>query len=98
MILIYCKTVDGSKRVGEFICKSNIPKEKDERRAWGIQDENEPETYTIGVACKDSTAAMVYRIGQSVVAIEVDDNCAPSVIEPLMERYGFDNVKWLLVK
>ncbi len=75
-----------------------MPQEKDEIRSWVIQDENEPETYTIGIACKDSTAAMVYRIGQAVVAIEVDDNCAPSVIEPLMERYGFDNVKWLLAK
>jgi len=98
LILIYSKTVDGSKIVGEFICNTNVPQEKDERRSWVIQDENEPETYTIGVACKDSTAVIVYRIGQSVVAIEVDDNCAHSVVEPLMEKYGFDNVKWLVVK
>ncbi len=97
MIWIYCKTVDDPKKVGEFICKANTPQEKDESRSWVIQDENESGTYTIGVACKDSTAAMVYRIGRSVVVIEVDAHCAPNVIEPLMEKYGFDNVKWVLV-
>ncbi len=97
MIWIYCKTVDDPKTVGEFICKANAPQEEDERRSWVIQDENESGTYTIGVACRDSTAAMVYRIGHSVVVIEVDANCAPNVIEPLIEKYGFDNVKWLLV-
>jgi len=97
VIWIYCKTVDDPKKVGQFVCKANSPQEKDEKHYWVIQDENESETYTIGVACKDSTAAMVYRIGHSVVAIEVDDDCAHAIIEPLIEKYGFDNVKWLLV-
>jgi hypothetical protein len=94
---IYCKTTDGPKKVGEFICRVNSI-ENDERRSWIMKDEGESETYIIEIDCRDSVVAMVYRIGTSVIVIEVDDDCAPFVIEPLIERYGFDNVKWLLVK
>ena len=41
---------------------------------------------------------MIYRIGSEIVVIEIDDDCASNVIEPLMKKYGFDNVKWLLSK
>lgn len=41
---------------------------------------------------------MVYRIGDSVVVTEIDDECASKVVEPLMEYYGFENVKWLVSK
>jgi hypothetical protein len=39
----------------------------------------------------------VYRIGDTVVLSEIDNDFAPNVIAPLITKYGFDNVKWLVV-
>ena len=41
---------------------------------------------------------MIYRIGSEIIVIEIDEDCASNVIEPLMKKYGFGNVKWLLSK
>jgi len=41
--------------------------------------------------------AIVYRIGDTVVLAEADDALAPNFADPLITKYGFDNVKWLSV-
>ena len=46
----------------------------------------------------DETSALTYRVGNEIVAIELDENCASNVIEPLMKKYGFENIKWLVTK
>ena len=40
---------------------------------------------------------IVYRIGDTVVLSEIDDNLAPDFLDPLITKYGFDNVKWIVV-
>jgi hypothetical protein len=40
----------------------------------------------------------VYRIGDTVVFSEIDDDLAPDFLDPLLTRYGFDNVKWIVVQ
>jgi hypothetical protein len=94
VISIYCKTFDGSKKVGEFICKAN----SEEKTEWLLKDECEEDSWIIETKCEKSPNALVYSISNSVVVIEVDDECASKVIEPLMGKYGFENVKWLLSK
>ena len=39
----------------------------------------------------------VYRIGDTVVLSEIDDDLAPDFLDPLLTKYGFDNVKWIVV-
>jgi hypothetical protein len=41
--------------------------------------------------------ALVYRAGDTVVVSEVADDLAPNFIDPLLEKYGFENVKWIVV-
>ena len=92
MILIYCKTTDIPRKVGEAICKANST----EDLSWKIIEEIEADTWTIKTRCDRYTNALVYKIGASIVVVEVSGDCAPSVVEPLMEIYGFENIKWLV--
>ncbi len=49
-------------------------------------------------ALKDVTIiCIVYRIGDTVVFAEIDDDLSPNFIDPLVTKYGFDNVKWIVV-
>jgi len=40
---------------------------------------------------------VVYRIGDTVVFTEIEDDLAPDFLDPLITKYGFDNVKWIVV-
>jgi hypothetical protein len=40
---------------------------------------------------------IVYRIGDTVAFSEIDDDLSPNFIDPLVTKYGFDNVKWFVV-
>jgi hypothetical protein len=99
MILIYCKTVDNPKNVADCVCKYNFSEENSETKSRVINDESEDGCWIIqNCNPQNETSAMIYRIGPEIVCIEIDDNCASNVIEPLMKKYGFDNVKWLSTK
>jgi len=97
MINIYCKTLDDVNHVGDLICRANSVQEDNKIDSWVISKAEE-EYWIIETNCIQSPVAIFYRIGTEVVCIEVDDDCAPNVIEPLMKKYGFENVKWLLTK
>ena len=97
MINIYCKTSDGPKNVGKLLCRTNSVQDKNENYSW-IVNKTEDDSWIIETNCNQSPDGIIYRIGNEVVCIEVDDNCAPKVIEPLIEKYGFDNIKWLLTQ
>ena len=92
MISLYCKTIDPPRKVGEAICKANST----EALPWKIKEEIDAGTWTIQTNCDGDTHALLYRIGSSIVAVEVNGDCAPNIIEPLMEIYGFENIKWLV--
>ena len=40
--------------------------------------------------------ALVYREGDTVVLGEVADEVLPNFLVPLLARYGFDSVKWIV--
>lgn len=98
MIWIYCQTSDSAKEVGECICKSNFNLENNDLELRIIRDVNEEDCWLITTNPKNETSAMVYRIGHEIVVIEIDDDCAPTVIELLLKKYGFAKVKWLQSK
>ena len=45
-----------------------------------------------------ATIALVYRAGDTVVLGEADDDLVPNFLDPLLEKYGFDNIKWIVSK
>ncbi len=98
MIWIYCKTTDSPKEVGENICKSYSNLEDNEFELCVTKDENEEDCWLLETNLKHETSAMVYRISDEIVVIEIDDDCATNVIELLMKKHGFANVKWIETK
>ena len=98
MIWIYCQTADSPKEVGDYICKFNSSQEDTGFEFRVTKDENEKDCWLLEANTKNEASAMVYRISEEIVVIEIDDDCATNVIEPLMKKYGFANVKWLATK
>jgi len=90
--LVYCRTTDVPREVGEAICKANST----EGLSWNIKEEIEADTWAIRTDCDRYAHALVYKIGASIVVVEVNDDCVSNVVEPLMEIYGFKNIKWLV--
>ena len=43
-----------------------------------------------------SCVALVYQEGDTVVLGEVADEVLPNFLAPLLAKYGFDNVKWIV--
>jgi hypothetical protein len=95
LIWIYCQTTDDPKEVGEHICKSNLSRENSFFEFRVMKDEEDCWLITTN---PNETSAMVYRIGDEILVIEIDDDCAPTAIELLLKKYGFANVKWLQSK
>jgi len=98
MIWIYCKTTDEPKEVTDYVCKSNFDEESSETKSRSNNDGSEDQCWIIETDHCNETSAMIYQIGHEIIVIEIDDNGAFNVIEPLMKKYGFDNIKWLLTK
>ncbi|MCJ7714274.1 hypothetical protein MUO66_07455 [Candidatus Bathyarchaeota archaeon] len=91
MMFIYCNTKDSPKLVGETICRANFIVGGE--HSWRVKEEGD--FCTIEINSKFSCVAIVYSVGDSVVGVEIDDDCGSKVIEPLIEIYGFEKVKWL---
>jgi hypothetical protein len=43
-----------------------------------------------------SCVSLVYREGDTVVLGEVADDLLPNFLAPLLAKYGFDNLKWIV--
>ena len=102
-IWLYVKTLEDPKAVGEIVCAFNYTEGKhpEDQYSWIMEaGRDEPSYWEIRgkySALKDLTEiAIVYRIGDTVVLSEIDDNLAPNFLDPLITKYGFDNVKWLV--
>ena len=100
----YVKTKDDPKAVGDVVCAFNYAEGKhpEDKYSWVMQvGKDEPGYWEIKgkyAALRDLTEiGIVYRVGDSVVLAEIDDDLAPDFLEPLMSKYGFDNVKWIVV-
>jgi len=103
-IWFYVKTDDDPKMVGDVVCVFNYTEglHPEDKYSWIMEEgKDEPGYWEIKgkySALKDLTEiAIVYRIGDAVVFAEIDDNLAPDFLDPLISKYGFDNVKWIVV-
>lgn len=103
-VWFYVKTNDDPKVVGETVCASNIyedPHPKG-RYSWILEKGPGKEEYwqikakyeELG---KLTNVALVYRTGDTVVLGEANDDFVPNFLDPLLEKYGFDNLKWAAV-
>jgi hypothetical protein len=93
-LFIYCNTKDSPIKVGEAICRSNFV--NDSKQSWIVNDNGN--FCSIEFNSTSHCVAVVYLVSDSVIGIEIDDQCASKVIEPLIEIYGFEKVKWLAAK
>jgi hypothetical protein len=98
----YVKTNDDPKVVGQVVCDFNFQQGEhpQDQYSWILEvGKDEPGYYVIKgkyAVLKDLTdIGIVYRIGDTVVFAEVEDYLAPDFIDPLITKYGFDNVKWI---
>jgi len=70
-------------------CVWNIKKGEGMEEYWQILSKYEHQE---DAAC----VSLVYREGDTVVLGEVADEVLPNFLAPLLARYGFDNVKWIV--
>ena len=99
-IWFYVKTTDTPKTVGDAVCSYNVfedahPKGK---YSWIMErGKGEEEYWQIEGKYEEmkelTTIALVYRLGDAVVLGEVSDSFVPNFMDPLIEKYGFDNIK-----
>ncbi len=101
----YVKTSEDPKTVGEIVCSFNYATgiHPEDKYTWIMEKgKDEGEEYWEMKAkyegLKDLVpVGIVYRVGDTVVLSEVNDDLSPNVIDPLIGKYGFDNVKWIVV-
>jgi hypothetical protein len=104
-IWVYVKTSDEPKAVGDIVCSFNVAEgiHPGDKYSWIIEaGKDEPGYWEIKgkyAKLKDLTEiGIVYRIGDTVVLAEIDDDLTPDFLDPLITQYGFDNVKWIVVQ
>jgi hypothetical protein len=104
MTIWFCiKTSDSPKSVGEVVCKFNFyqGEHPEDKYTWTMEKKKGDEYWEIkgkyGPLKDLALIGTAYRIGDTVVLSEVDDDLAPNFLDPLLEKYGFDNVKWIVV-
>ncbi len=102
-VWFYVKTNDDPKVVGDIVSAFNFTEGQhpEDKYSWIMQvGRDEPGYWEIRgkyAGLKDLTEiAIVYRIGDSVVLSEIDDALVPNFLDPLITKYGFDNVKWIV--
>src|SRR5512136_1423927 len=103
-VYFYVKTSDSPKIVGDVVCAYNTfedahPKGK---YTWVMEHSKSSEEYWLvrgkSEEVKDETSiAVVYKVGDAVVLGEIKDDYVPNFADPLLEKYGLDTVKWIVV-
>lgn len=99
-IWFYVKTDDTPKEVGDLVCANNVFEDAHPkgRYSWVMEHAKGPEDYWLirgkYEELKDMTnVAMLYRSGDTVAIGEVNSDFVSNFMDPLLEKYGFDNVK-----
>ena len=105
-ITIYVKTTDNPKTVAETVGKFNYyeGEHPEDKYSWITEEAktDEGETYYQikgkYAPLKDLTLiAIAYRTGDTVALTDIDDSLTANFLDPLLEKYGFDNVKWIVL-
>ena len=104
-ISFYVKTADGPKIVADVVCAFNFyqGEHPEDKYSWvtELKKTGEDEYWEIKgkyAPLKELTLiALVYRTGDAIVLGEVEDNLAENFIDPLIAKYGFENVRLIVV-
>jgi hypothetical protein len=104
-ISFYVKTEDNPKTVADVVCAFNLyqGEHPEDKYSWVAEFKKtaEDEYWEIKgkyAPLKDLTLiGLTYKVGDTVVLSEVDDNLAENFSDPLLAKYGFDNVKWIVI-
>ena len=106
-ITFLVKTSDKPQVVGQTVCDFNFyqGEHPEDKYSWVIQlgknVKEDGEYWEIEgkyAPLKDLTLiALVFRSGDTVLLTEIDDSLVANFLEPLLEKYGFDNLKWIVV-
>jgi len=104
-IWFYVKTTDNPKIVSDAVCAFNfsLGEHPEDMYSWFTEQKKDETGEYWEIKSKYSnlkifaTIGVAYRTGDTVVLSEIDDDLAPSFLDPLFEKYGFDNVKWIVV-
>ncbi len=102
-IWFYVKTIDDPKTVGDAVCAYNTFEDKhpEGKYTWSMmKGAGEEEFWQIEgrwEAFPDlADIALIYRAGDAVVVGEVKDDLVPNFMDPLLQKYGIDNVRWIV--
>jgi len=104
MTIWFCvKTAQTPIVVAEVVCAFNTFEEEtpNGKYVWVVKKGKGTEEYWQILSkyekIKDDVCvALVYREGDTVVLGEVADEILPNFLAPLLAKYGFDNVKWIV--
>ena len=103
-ITFFVKTSNTPQTVGQTVCDHNFyPGEHPEDKySWIIKKRTGEEDYYEIMGkyepLKDlALIGIVYRAGDSIVLGEIADDLAQNFSDPLLEEYGFENIKWIVV-
>jgi hypothetical protein len=104
MTIWFCiKTAQAPNIVAEVVCVFNTFDEEalNGKCAWIIEKGKGAEEYWQILSKYEhkkpvSCVALVYQEGDTVVLGEVADEVLPNFLAPLLAKYGFDNVKWIV--
>ena len=104
MTIWFCvKTAQTPSAVAKVVCAFNTFEEETHngKCVWVVEKGKGIEEYWQILSkyekIKDVVCvALVYREGDTVVLGEVADEVLPNFLAPLLAKYGFDNVKWIV--
>jgi hypothetical protein len=104
MTIWFCvKTTQSPDLVAQVVCAFNIFDEEtpNGKCSWFIEKGTGAEEYWQILSKyqkqKEITCvALAYREGDTVVLGEVADEVLPNFLAPLLAKYGFDCVKWIV--
>jgi hypothetical protein len=104
-ISFYVRTADDAKTVAEVVCAFNAyqGEHPDDKYSWVtvLKKTAEDEYWEIKgkyAPLKDLTLiGLAYRTGDTVVLGEIADDLVENFLDPLLAKYGFDNVRWIVI-
>jgi hypothetical protein len=103
-IWFYVKTTDNPKIVSDTVCAFNfiLGEHPEDKYTWVTEQKKDETGEYWEIKGKynnlkdiNTIIGVAYRTGDTVVLSEIDDDLAPDFLDPLLEKYGFDNVKWI---
>jgi hypothetical protein len=104
MTIWFCvKTAQTPNTVAEVVCAFNTFEEEtsNDKCVWIVEKGKGIEEYWQILSKYEkqrnsSCVALVYQESDTVVLGEVADEVLPNFLAPLLARYGFDNLKWIV--